>query len=153
MNTQPTLNEHPAAAEPAAVQQSAPPNDPAPKTASKDETRCEHLFPNHTRCRLQASAANPRFCPRHAKLPENLQPPNVTSELFGNPVKMEELDDIYDFLTNLLYLLSENRISTRRAAVLAYISNQLFRTLTAIERKEAEATPQFVFDAPRPKPD
>jgi hypothetical protein len=63
---------------------------------------------------------------------------------------MHELDDIYDFLTSLLYLLSENRISTRRAAVLAYISNQLFRTLTAIERKEATSQPQVFFDAPRP---
>jgi len=104
------------------------------------------MFPNQSRCRLLVSPANTRFCSRHAKLPENLQPADLTSELFGNPVKMHELDDIYEFLTSLLYLLSENRISTRRAAVLAYISNQLFRTLSAIERKEASIQPQ-VFHA------
>jgi len=138
MNPQIGINEHQAATEPSVVNEPAPPSHAAPKApATKDEKRCQHRFANQTRCRLKASAANSRFCSRHAKLPENLQPADVTSELFGDPAKMHELDDIHNFLTSLLYLLSENRISTRRAAVLAYISNQLFRTLTAIERKEA----------------
>jgi hypothetical protein len=37
-----------------------------------------------------------------------------------------------------------------RAAVLAYITNQLLRTFAAIRREEAAAPTQIIFDAPRP---
>jgi hypothetical protein len=153
MNTQATVNEHPAVSQPAPIQeeQASPIKSAAAKNFPlEDSNRCQHLFTNRSRCRLLVSPVNTRFCSRRAKLPENLQPADVTSELFGNPVKMQDLDDIHDFLTSLLYLLSENRISTRRAAVLAYISNQLFRTLTAIQRKEDSAAPAVIFDGPRP---
>ncbi len=65
---------------------------------------------------------------------------------------------INDFLARLLLLLAENKISPRRAAVLAYITNQLLRTLPAIDRelnpKEDPNEPaQIIFDAPRPERD
>jgi hypothetical protein len=62
---------------------------------------------------------------------------------------------INDFLARLLLLLAQDKISPRRAAVLAYITNQLLRTLPAIDRElnpkeDPNEPPQFIFDAPRP---
>src|SRR6266404_3188117 len=60
---------------------------------------------------------------------------------------------INDFLARLLLLLAQDKISTRRAAVLAYITNQLLRTLPAIA-KEVNAEPtQIIFDMPGPDRD
>jgi hypothetical protein len=59
------------------------------------------------------------------------------------------------FLSRLLTLLVQNRVSTRRAAVLAYITNQLLRTLPAIESElnppDEEVQHVFVMDMPRPE--
>ena len=52
------------------------------------------------------------------------------------------------FLAKLIILQAQNRISTRRAAVLAYITNQLLRTFAAIKRVQAEQAaevPQIIF--------
>ncbi len=57
---------------------------------------------------------------------------------------------LYDFLANLFILLAQNRVSTRRASVLAFITSQLTRIDTAIHRAEANAPPQIILDAPRP---
>jgi len=65
---------------------------------------------------------------------------------------------INDFLARLLLLLAENKISPRRAAVLAYITNQLLRTLPAIGRElnptaDPNAPAQIIFDMPSPERD
>ena len=46
-------------------------------------------------------------------------------------------------------MVIKNEISARRAAVLAYVTNQHLRTLPIIQQ---ENPPQFSFDLPRPKP-
>jgi hypothetical protein len=56
---------------------------------------------------------------------------------------------INDFLSTVIDLVVKNEIFARRAAVLAYITNQLLRTLPIIQQ---ENPPQFIFDLPRPKP-
>ena len=134
-------------------------NDPSPETQQSpdslpidDSNRCHHRFSNRTRCRKLVSHANPRFCTRHAALPENLQPADLTPELIKDPKELDRLDGIYDFLARLIILQAQNRISTRRAAVLAYITNQLLRTFAAIKRVQAEQAaevPQTIFDVPR----
>ncbi|MGB7281503.1 MAG: hypothetical protein WBE13_04500 [Candidatus Acidiferrum sp.] len=126
--------------------QSVPSQDSSPQ----DSSRCQHRFVNRTRCRHLASPSNPRFCPRHARLPENLQPDDLTAELSATLDDLDGLDGIYEFLAKLAILLAQNRVSTRRAAVLAYITNQLLRTFAAIRREEAAAPTQIIFDAPRP---
>src|SRR5277367_6462183 len=126
-------------------------NDPSPDTQQSpeflpvdDSNRCQHRFSNRTRCRKLVSYANTRFCPRHAALPENMQPADLTPELIQDPKELDRLDGIYDFLARLIILQAQNRISTRRAAVLAYITNQLLRTFAAIKRVQAEQEPQIV---------
>jgi hypothetical protein len=128
---------------------------PAP-LPTDDSNRCQHRFSNRTRCRKLVSHPNPRFCPRHAALPENMQPADLTPELIQDPKQLDRLDGIYDFLAKLIILQAQNRISTRRAAVLAYITNQLLRTFAAIKRVQAEQAaevPQTIFDVPRHQDD
>jgi hypothetical protein len=150
MNSQTVIDEHPQL-QSASVPEQAPPCEPAAEDPSVQEPkRCQHRFVNRTRCRLLVSLENPWFCPRHADLPQNYRPTDLTSELFGEPAKLGDLEDLYHFLTTLLYLASEDRISTKRAAVLAYITNQILRTDAAIRRQEDAAPPQVVFGAPRP---
>jgi hypothetical protein len=143
-----------------AINQSELSNDPPVETQQvpepfpvNDSNRCQHRFSNRTRCRKLVSHANLRFCPRHAALPENMQPADLTPELIKDPKDLDRLDGIYDFLSRLIILQAQNRISTRRATVLAYITNQLLRTFAAIKRVQAAQGPQIIFDAPRPQDD
>jgi hypothetical protein len=128
------------------------------KTASPSP--CAHFFPSGRHCRRLVSPSNSRFCSRHAKLPENLQPDDLTPELTADPEYLDSLDGIYNFLCKLAVLLARNRISTRRAAVLAYINSQLLhafaatrREEAAIRREQAEAPFQITDDLPRPNRD
>ena len=115
--------------------------------------RCIHLFPNGRRCRLYATA-NPNFCPAHAPLPAN-QPDaaEIASTLTINLDDFTSAAQINDFLSRLLLLLAQDKISTRRAAVLAYITNQLLRTLPAIAKEENAEPTQIIFDMPGPDRD
>jgi hypothetical protein len=113
--------------------------------------RCTYLFPNGRRCRLYATA-NPSFCPAHAPLPA-AQPSavEIASTLTLNLDDFTSAVQINDFLSRLLLLLAQDKISTRRASVLAYITNQLLRTLPAIAKEQnPDDEAPSIFDAPRP---
>jgi hypothetical protein len=60
-----------------------------------------------------------------------------------------------DFLSRLLLLLARDRISPRRAAVLAYITNQLLHTVSvmgqeAAARNPKNLPPKIIWDIPGP---
>lgn len=153
MNAQIAIEQLELRNEPSVETQQVPESSPV---NNSDSTRCQHRFANRTRCRKLVSPSNPRFCPRHAALPENMQPADLTPELIKDPEDLDRLDGIYDFLSRLIILQAQNRISTRRAAVLAYITNQLLRTFAAIKRMQADQAaegPQNIFDAPRSQED
>ncbi len=121
-----------------------------------NSARCAHLFPNGRRCRLHPTTANPNFCPAHAPLPANQpdaapHPSEVASTLTANLDDFTSAVQINDFLSRLLLLLAQDKISTRRAAVLAYITNQLLRTLPAIAKEEDAEPLQIIWDAPCPE--
>jgi hypothetical protein len=121
-----------------------------------NSARCTYRFANGRRCRLPASNVDFAFCPSHARLPENQREPADTFvSLTADLKEFRSAIPINDFLARLLLLLAENKISPRRAAVLAYITNQLLRTLPAIDRElnpkeDPNAPAHFIFDAPRP---
>jgi hypothetical protein len=124
-----------------------------------NSARCTHRFPNGRRCRLSPTSANPNFCPAHAPLAVN-QPDSaeIASTLTANLDDFTSAAQINDFLSRLLLLLAQDKISTRRAAVLAYITNQLLRTLPAIAKEENAEPTQIIWDMPgpdrdRPSPD
>jgi hypothetical protein len=115
--------------------------------------RCTYRFPNGRRCRLSATKGNPNFCPAHAPLPNQHDAAEIASTLTANLDDFTSAAQINNFLSRLLLLLAQDKISTRRAAVLAYITNQLLRTLPAIAKEENAEPTQIIFDMPGPDRD
>src|SRR6185369_5826704 len=119
-----------------------------------NSARCIYLYPNGRRCRLYPTALNPNFCPAHTPLPPNHPgAAEIASALTVNLNDFTSASQINDFLSRLLLLLAQDKISTRRAAVLAYITNQLLRTLPAIAKEEDSEPTQIIFDLPGPDRD
>ncbi len=121
---------------------------------TNDSSRCEHRFAKGARCRLPALGAHTVFCHRHAKLLENrCATADLTATLTDGLGQFKSPAAINDFLSRLLFLLAQDRISCRRAAVLAYITNQLLHTVSAMEQAVAKPknTPvRVIWDTPRP---
>jgi hypothetical protein len=96
----------------------------------------------------------PQLLPGSRAAPgESARPAEIASTLTANLDDFTSAAQINDFLSRLLLLLAQDKISTRRAAVLAYITNQLLRTLPAIAKEENAEPTSFIFDAPRPERD
>ena len=107
------------------------------------EGRCQHIFPNGKRCRKFASGSHLGLCLQHltesAAIGAGLQqPPNdsldLSAELLPELSEFKCGVDINKFLARLLKLVTKGAISPRRAAVLAYITNQLLHSHRAIAR-------------------
>jgi hypothetical protein len=120
--------------------------------------RCTHRFANGMRSRLLTLEAGSAFC-AHANSVENQrEPADTAAALTADLKEFRSAIPINDFLARLLLLLAENKISPRRAAVLAYITNQLLHTLPAIDRElnpkeDPNQPPEIVWDMPGPKRD
>ena len=66
----------------------------------------------------------------------------------------ESAVEIHSFLAQLTVLLVQNRVSTRRAAILAYLGQTLLRTRQAADEElNSDDNRQIIFDLPRPKRD
>jgi hypothetical protein len=99
-----------------------------------DSGRCQHIFDNGKRCRMLLTAPGANFCTRHARLGQNHPiEEDFREKLLKNSQDFQTAQGINFALGNLYDLVAQNRISTRRAAVLAYISSLLLRTLPAID--------------------
>ena len=68
-------------------------------------------------------------------------------------LRFSSSEDLCDFLTRLLFLMTEGAVSPRRAAVLAYVTTQLLHTHVAAEKEASKEDQQIIFDLPRPKRD
>ena len=119
--------------------------------------RCQYRTPSGKRCRFNASNPDSDFCDNHATPAENRQEAaDLSAVLTANLTEFKSPAAINDFLSRLLLLLSQDRISARRAAVLAYITNQLLRTVTVMDQQTAvppdPKTPRvnIIWDLPRP---
>ena len=123
---------------------------PIKPSSINNSERCAYRFPNGMRCRLLGFAGQ-SFCPKHSEpaLPPRPDPAETAATLTANLDDFTSASQINDFLSRLLLLLAQDKISTRRAAVLTYITSQLLRTLPAID-KEENAPGEFIFDLPRP---
>jgi hypothetical protein len=116
-----------------------------------NSARCNHRFPNGMRCRLIGFGSQP-FCPKHAQPAVACQPDpaEIASTLTTGLNDFTSAAQINDFLSRLLLLLAQDKISTRRAAVLAYITNQILRTLPAIAKEENAQPTGIIVDMPGP---
>lgn len=119
---------------------------------NKNDDRCRHYTVAGRRCRHTVLDRASGLCFRH--MGRSFQPTDedLSPAFAGLLSGFESATRIHDFLTQLTVLLVQNRISTRRAAILAYLGNMLLRTRHAADLEDAK--PQsFIFDLPRPKRD
>ena len=96
--------------------------------------RCQHRFVNGMRCSIPTPSEEVQFCSRHAKLAKT-QPieQDLSAILLKQSQDFQTAQGVNFALGNLFELLAKNRISPRRAAVLAYIGSLLLRTHAAID--------------------
>ena len=113
-------------------------NSPVDCSAGTQEThspRCQHRTRTGRRCRHSVSDAATGLCSRHLlSRPKHPHEADLTAVLTGQLTNFVSAADINEVLSRLLIVLTQDRISARRAAVIAYISNLLLRTLPAIDR-------------------
>ncbi len=119
-----------------------------------DSKRCHYRYSNGKRCRLSGSKSHFGLCSHHFSLSNNdasqqryTDTEDLSGELFPELSEFESAVDINKFLAKLLVLVTKGRVSPRRAAVLAYITNQLLHSHRVINR-EADAHPTVIWDVP-----
>jgi hypothetical protein len=95
--------------------------------------RCQHRTPAGRQCRLLASNTHSGLCAQHHTEHRQRTSADLSASLTKRSGSYETAQGINSLLVNLYRLLAENRISPRRAAVLAYINSLLLRTLPAID--------------------
>ena len=119
-----------------------------------DATRCTHRFSNGKRCRFLESGSG--FCSRHAHNPGD-STASLSADLTAGLTDFTSAEPINQFLSRLLLLLAEDRISPRRGAVMAYTANLLLRSVTVMQHHAAEAsrakdrTVNIIWDIPGPE--
>jgi len=95
--------------------------------------RCSHRTSSGRQCRLLASNLGSGLCPHHHAELEQMQNADVYPALSDGCQGFQTAQGINHSLHNLYWLLATNRISARRAAILAYVSSLQLRTLSAID--------------------
>lgn len=99
-----------------------------------DSSRCQHRTPAGRRCRSAVSHSSSNLCHTHFRPLE----------------KQREAEELARTLIGELTTF-QDRISSRRAAVLAYIGNLLLRTLPAMaQESDDDETGPITFGPPPP---
>ena len=125
-----------------------------PQTQDPVSLRCAHRTAGGRQCRLPASDAHSGLCPQHLAAIKQEQEADYFDFLTRNFHAFQTAQGINFSLGSLYELLGQNRISPRRAAVLAYISSLLLRTLPQIDADNAAGVkdPNLVDLEPLPAP-
>ncbi len=114
-------------------------------------TRCTYRSSSGRQCRLAIFDPQSGLCANHhADLKQN-ERADVANILFRDAQDFQTAQGINYSLRCLYWLVGKNRISSRRATVLAYISSLLLRTLPAIAAEE-EAGVTYTPAQPEPDP-
>jgi len=117
----------------------------APAVTSQNEPlRCLHRFSNGKRCRRPGLESQSGLCSYHFSVSvEAAVPPapsdfsDLSSELLPELSQCSSLVDLRRFLSRLLVLVTQGRVSPRRASVLSYITNQLLHPAAPSKKKPA----------------
>src|SRR5579859_1402235 len=119
--------------------------------AINDSARCQHRTASGKRCRLRIVDARSGLCFRHSSQKSGLlHARDLRATLAGDVTQFECAYDVNKFLSNLLILLSEDRVAPRRAAVMAYTCNLLLRTLSFTDQSDSEE-PRVIVDIDLPR--
>ena len=122
-------------------------NPQLPRSIPQD--RCRHTSPTGRRCRTPAGTSA-GFCAKH----EHEQAAEVAAALTANLDDLSSPEQINTFLSRLLLLLAQDKISARRAAVLTYIASQLLRSVhTMIAEEKRGGTIILDMQHPESAPD
>lgn len=130
-----------------------------PQTADSVLLRCTHRTTGGRQCRLLASDAHSGLCPQHHAEQKQQQEDDHFDYLIRNNQCFQTAQGINFSLGNLYALLAQNLISPRRAAVLAYVSSLMLRTLPQIDADTAAGIldpskpPDKPLPTPNPAPD
>jgi hypothetical protein len=126
-------------------------------TSDSPHLHCQHRTASARRCRMAVSEPDSGLCSRHAALlQKDLDQADLAASLIGDIQEFRSAADINHSLGELYKLQARNKITPRRAAVMAYTANLLLRTLPAIEHETnpvGDEPQQIIFDMPRPKRD
>jgi hypothetical protein len=118
---------------------------------------CQHCSPSGRRfCRLPISDPDSGLCSRHAALlQKDFDQADLAASLIGDIQEFRSAADINHSLGELYELQARNKITPRRAAVMAYTANLILRTLAAIalETDPATGETRIILDMPRPDRD
>ena len=120
--------------------------------------RCSYHSPRGRHCHASVCYPTARLCPRHSRAKDYRHPdPSLASELLGNLTGFQSAAEVNQFLSRMLLLLAQDRLSPRRGAVMAYTCNLLLRSLRAMDLESIangeEPQQEIIFDLPRPKRD
>jgi hypothetical protein len=125
-------------------------------SSTSDSSRCQHRTRTGRRCRHAVSHVAAGLCSKHAlSLPHRFEESDLSPYLTAGLTEFKSAVPINDFLSRLLHLEAEDRISPRRAAVMAYTCNLILRTLSAVDEElhpeKYDGTVHIDFgDLPRP---
>src|SRR5437899_8188715 len=115
---------------------------------------CQHRTASGRRCRMAISESDSGLCSKHAAdHQKELDQADLASALIGDIQEFRDAVTINHSLGELYKLQARNKITPRRAAVMAYTANLLLRTLPAIDAEEnasPDAPIEIILDAPRP---
>jgi hypothetical protein len=118
---------------------------------------CQQRTPSGRRCRLPISDSASGLCSKHAAgRQKDLDQTDLAATLIGDSEEFRSAVTINHSLGELYKLQARNKITPRRAAVMAYTANLLLRTLPAIEHElnpAADASQHIIIDMPGPKRD
>ncbi len=130
--------------------------------ANTTPLHCQHRFASGRRfCRLPISGPDSSLCSKHAaERQTELDQADLAFVLIGDIQEFRSAADINHSLGELYKLQARNKITPRRAAVMAYTCNLLLRTLPAIaaENHPTDEKTRIIIDMPcpdreNPKPD
>jgi hypothetical protein len=99
---------------------------------------CQHRTPSGRRCRMAITDPDSGLCSKHAaEHQKDLDQADLAASLIGDIEEFRSASDINHSLGELYKLQARNKITPRRAAVLAYITNQLLHSHCSIHREHA----------------
>jgi hypothetical protein len=114
-------------------------------------TRCNYRSASGRQCRLAIFDPQSGLCANHHADQKQNERADVADILFRDAQDFQTAQGINFSLRSLYWLAGKNRISSRRAKVLAYICGLLLRTLPAIAA-DREAGITYIPNPPEPDP-
>lgn len=118
--------------------------------SSPTNDRCAYVSHGGRRCRANSTDPLHGLCRKHAaQIATDPDSADLSANLFGEGApSLGSVEEINSVLTNLVVLVAQGRISSRRAGVITYALSFILRGLQTIDKKAADAPPEIILDIP-----